>query len=64
MKIRYEPTHEEVRKKRQEEYLKQFPVEIQLEALTEAAMGRGDKLDKLVEGLAEIRKANPYIQGG
>lgn len=64
MKIRYEPTHEEVRKKRQEEYLKQFPVEVQLEALTEAAMGRGDKLDKLVEGLAEIRKANPHIQGG
>jgi len=60
MKISYRPTVEEVKKKRKEEYLKQYPIEIQLEALTEAAMGRTAKLDELVKGLSDIRESLPF----
>ena len=59
----FSPTAEEVRKKRKEEYLQRFPVERQLEALTEAAQGRPDKLNELMQGLAEIREALPYAKG-
>jgi hypothetical protein len=60
MKINYRPTPEEVRKKRKNEYLTRFPVEKQLEALTEAAQGRPEKLNELLQGLAEIRGALPF----
>lgn len=60
MKINYKPTSAEVRKKRKEEYLSQYPIEIQLEALTEAAMGRTTKLDELVKGLSNIRETLPF----
>ncbi len=62
MKISYRPTVEEVKKKRKEEYLKQYPIEIQLEALTEAAMGRTAKLDELVKGLSDIRESLPFVK--
>ena len=64
MKIAYKPTPEEVRKKRQKEYLERFPVERQLEALTEAAQGRPDKLNELMQGIAEIRRALPFAEEG
>ena len=59
MKINYKPTSAEVRKKRKEEYLSQYPIEIQLEALTEAAMGNKKKLKELVKGLSDIRETLP-----
>ena len=62
MKISYSPTSAEVRKNRKEEYLSQYPVEIQLEALTEAAMGRTTKLDELVKGLSDIRESLPFSE--
>ena len=62
MKIAYKPTPEEVRKKRQKEYLERYPVEKQLEALTEAAQGRPEKLNELMQGLAEIREALPFVE--
>ena len=62
MKISYKPTSAEVRKKRKEEYLSQYPIEIQLEALTEAAMGRTAKLDELVKGLSDIRESLPFSE--
>ena len=64
MRIEYRPTPEEVRKKRQTEYLQRFPVDVQLEALTEAAQGRPEKLNELMQGLAEIRGALPYAKEG
>ena len=64
MKIAYKPTPEEVRKNRQREYLERYPVEKQLEALTEAAQGRPEKLNELMQGLAEIRGALPYAKDG
>ena len=62
MKIAYKPTPEEVRKNRQREYLERYPVERQLEALTEAAQGRPEKLNELMQGLAEIREALPFVE--
>ena len=62
MKISYSPTSAEVRKKRKEEYLSQYPVEIQLEALTEAAMGDKTKLKELVKGLSNIRESLPFSE--
>ena len=62
MKISYSPTSAEVRKKRKEEYLSQYPVEIQLEALTEAAMGNDTKLKELVKGLSMIRESLPFSE--
>ena len=62
MKINYKPTSAEVRKKRKEEYLSQYPVEIQLEALTEAAMGDKTKLKELVKGLSNIRESLPFSE--
>ena len=64
MKIAYKPTPEEVREKRQKKYLQRFPVERQLEALTEAAQGRPEKLNELMQGLAEIRGALPFAEEG
>ena len=62
MKISYKPTSAEVRKKRKAEYLSKYPIEIQLEALTEAAMGRTAKLDELVKGLSNIRESLPFSE--
>ena len=62
MKISYMPTSAEVQKNRKEEYLSQYPIEIQLEALTEAAMGRTTKLDELVKGLSDIRESLPFSE--
>jgi hypothetical protein len=64
MKISYKPTSAEVRKKRKAEYLSKYPIEIQLEAITEAAQGRPEKLNELLQGLAEIRGALPYAEEG
>ena len=62
MKIKYKPTSAEVRKNRKEEYLSQYPIEIQLEALTEAAMGNKSKLKELVKGLSVIRESLPFSE--
>jgi hypothetical protein len=62
MKIKYKPTSVEVQKKRKAEYLSKYPIEIQLEALTEAAMGRTTKLDELVKGLSDIRESLPFSE--
>ena len=62
MRIDYRPTPEEVRARRKEAYTKAYPIEAQMEALTEAAMGRPDKLNELLQGLAEIRGALPFAE--
>ena len=62
MKIDYRPTPDEVRRRRKERYLSDYPIETQIEALTEAAMGRPDKLDELLRGLAEIRETFPFAE--
>jgi hypothetical protein len=60
LKIQHKPSPEEVRRRRAQEYRARFPVETQLEALTEAAQGRPEKLEKLKKGLSEIRESLPF----
>ena len=60
MKVTHAPSPEEIRERRKREYLAQWPVEQQLEALSEAAMGRPEKLDEMRRGLLEIREALPF----
>ena len=62
MKINYRPTPDEVRRRRKDRYLSDYPIETQIEALTEAAMGRPEKLNELLQGLAEIREALPFAK--
>ena len=63
MRVRHIPTPEEIRERRKREYLARWPVERQLEALSEAAMGRPEKLDEMRRGLLEIREALPFTEG-
>ena len=64
MKVQHIPTPEEIRERRRAEYLARWPVERQLEALSEAAMGRPEKLDEMKQGLLEIREALPFLEEG
>ena len=63
MKVTHVPTPEEIRERRKREYLARWPVERQLEALSEAAMGRPELLDEMRRGLLEIREALPFVEG-
>ena len=60
MKIKYKPSKEETKRKRKEKYLLCYPIEIQLEALTEAAMGDKTKLKELIKGLSYVRESLPF----
>ena len=62
MKISYKPNADEVKKKRKEKYLSDYPIDTQLEALTEAAMGNKSKLKELVKGLSVIRESLPFSE--
>ena len=62
MKISYMPNADEVKKKRKEKYLSDYPIDTQLEALTEAAMGNKSKLKELVKGLSVIRESLPFSE--
>lgn len=41
---------------RKEQYLKHWPIEKQMEAHAEAAMGRPEKLDNMLSDFAKIRE--------
>lgn len=56
MKITYRKTREEMLQERQTLYLMRWPVSRQLEALSEAAAGRKEKLDAMLKDFAEIRE--------
>ena len=64
MKAVHIPTPEEIRERRRAEYLSRWPVERQLEALSEATMGRPEKLDEMKQGLLAIREALPFLEEG
>lgn len=63
MKVTHIPTPEEIRERRRTEYLTQWPVERQLEALSEAAMGRPEKLEQMKRDLSDIREVLPFDGG-
>ena len=62
MKVTHKPPDDEVRERRKKAYLARYPVEIQLEAITEASLGRPGKLNELVKGLSEIRESLPFLE--
>jgi hypothetical protein len=53
-----------VRAERRRRYIEEWPVEKQMEAHAEAAMGCPGKLESMKEGFAAIRKALPFLEGG
>ena len=63
MRVTHRPPDDEVRERRKKAYLEKYPVETQLEAITEYAQGRPDKLNELVKGLSEIRESLPFCGG-
>ena len=62
MRVEFKPADEEIRERRRRAYLERYPIGDQMEALTEAAMGRPEKLNELTQGLAEIRDALPFAK--
>lgn len=60
MKIQHRPSDDEVRKRRQSEYLARWPVDKQLEAHSEAAAGRPEKLTSMTADFASIRETYPF----
>ena len=63
MKIAYKRSRERVSQLRQDAYLRLWPVEKQLEAITEAANGRTEKIDRMAADFAVIRDSLPYEEG-
>ena len=60
MEFKYTPTSEEVRRERQRRYLEGWPVEKQLEAYSEAMMGRPEKQERMMEDFRRIRADVKY----
>lgn len=60
MEFKYTPTSEEVRRERQRRYLEGWPVEKQLEAYSEAMMGRPEKQERMMEDFRRIRSDVKY----
>ena len=63
MKIVYKRSREKTRQLRQDAYLRLWPVEKQLEAITEAANGRTEKIDRMAADFAAVRDSLPYEEG-
>jgi len=59
----YRPDNDEIKAMRRQQYLKKWPVEDQLEAYAENAMGRPGKLNKMLEDFTEIRRGLPFSEG-
>ena len=59
MKIKYIPTDKEVKDARKEEYLTSLPIEDQLEALIENAIGRPEKLNVIISKIQKIKEKYP-----
>jgi hypothetical protein len=51
-----------VRTERHRRYLADWPIDKQLEAFSESAMGRPEKLNKMTEDFAEIRRVLPFFE--
>ena len=58
----YRPNYEEVKEERHRRYLAAWPRDKQLEAFSENAMGRPEKLNKMTEDFAEIRRVLPFFE--
>lgn len=59
MKVQHTASLDEISLRRKEAYLKMWPIERQLEALTEAQEGRCEKLERLREDFLKIKDMFP-----
>jgi hypothetical protein len=64
LKLRHVPTDEEIRERRKDEYLAAWPIEKQMEAHSEYAQGRPEKLRQMTADFAKIRANLPFSHGG
>lgn len=61
MRVIHVPMREEVREERKRQYLRAWPVEAQLEAISEAAAGRPEKQKQMMADFQRIRESLPYL---
>jgi hypothetical protein len=64
LKLRHVPTDEEIRERRKTAYLAAWPIEKQMEAHSEHAQGRPEKLQQMTADFARIRANLPFSYGG
>lgn len=64
MRVVHRPSDDEVKAERQRRYLELWPPDKQLEAHSEAAAGRPEKLNQMMEDFAEIRRVLPFYGDG
>lgn len=60
MKVVYKPTHSEIQDLRRAAYLREWPIEKQLEAWFEDSRDRPEKLLKMAEDFQRIKEQFPY----
>lgn len=60
----HRPTRDEVAAERKRRYLELWPIEKQLEAHAEAAAGRAEKQNTMMEDFARIREVLPFYEDG
>ena len=60
LKVEHNPNKKEVQSRRKDEYLKAWPIVKQLEALSEAAAGRSEKLAAMTADFDAIRLKLPF----
>lgn len=64
MRVVHRPTRDEVSAERRQRYLEAWPPEKQLEAHAEAAAGKPEKQNKMMEDFAKIREVLPFYGDG
>lgn len=62
MRIVYIASHNEISEQRKKLYLNAWPIEKQLEAYSEALVGRPEKQEQMLKDFAEIREALPFYK--
>lgn len=61
LRVIYALTRAEIQRKRKEKYLEQWPIEKQLEAISEAISGRPEKQEQMLKDFTKIREALPFF---
>jgi hypothetical protein len=62
LKAAYIPTNDEIRAERKRRYLERWPAERQMEAFSEAAMERPEKLNEMKGDFVKIREVLPFFE--
>ena len=60
MKLKIGKSNDEIKKLRQERYLQLWPIHRQMEAHADAASGKPEKLNSMLEDFSRIKQELPY----